>query len=282
MAELLALADDETRALWDGLRLGYTESTGHPLLRREIAGLYERIEPDEVLVFAGAEEAIFCLVNVLLGPGDHAIVTWPGYQSLYEVARAARCGRDPPRAARGRRLGARRRAAPGCAPPEHEARRRQRAAQPDRDAPQPRRVASAHRAVRRGRRPSPRRRGLPVPRVRPGRPADRQAPTLSTGVSRSASSPSRSRWPASGSAGWRPATGPSSPGSRRSRTTPRSARRRRPRSWGSSRSGRARRSSPGPTRSSGRTCRCSTGSSPSGPGPSPGCVRGPARSASRG
>ena len=33
MAELLALADDETRALWDGLRLGYTESTGHPLLR---------------------------------------------------------------------------------------------------------------------------------------------------------------------------------------------------------------------------------------------------------
>jgi aspartate/methionine/tyrosine aminotransferase len=26
---------------------------------------------------------------VLVGPGDHAIVTWPGYQSLYEVARAA-------------------------------------------------------------------------------------------------------------------------------------------------------------------------------------------------
>ncbi len=89
MAELLALADDETRVLWDGLRLGYTESTGHPLLRREIASLYERIDPDEVLVFAGAEEAIFCLLNVMLGPGDHAIVTWPGYQSLHEVARAA-------------------------------------------------------------------------------------------------------------------------------------------------------------------------------------------------
>jgi aspartate/methionine/tyrosine aminotransferase len=88
MADLLALADDETRALWDGLRLGYTESTGHPLLRREIASLYDRIATDEVLVFAGAEEAIFCVVNVLLGPGDHAIVTWPGYQSLHEVARA--------------------------------------------------------------------------------------------------------------------------------------------------------------------------------------------------
>jgi aspartate/methionine/tyrosine aminotransferase len=89
MADLLALADDETRALWDGLALGYTESTGHPLLRREIAGIYTTLEPEDVLTFAGAEEAVFCLMNVLLGPGDHAIVTWPGYQSLYEVARAA-------------------------------------------------------------------------------------------------------------------------------------------------------------------------------------------------
>lgn len=89
MADVLALADDEARGLWDSLTLGYTEATGHPLLRREIAALYEHLEPDDVLVFGGAEEAIFCLVNVLVGPGDHAIVTWPGYQSLYEVARAA-------------------------------------------------------------------------------------------------------------------------------------------------------------------------------------------------
>jgi aspartate/methionine/tyrosine aminotransferase len=88
MRELLDLADSESRAMWDGLALGYTESTGHPLLRREIASLYDTIEPEEVLTFAGAEEAIFCLMNVLLAAGDHAIVTWPGYQSLYEVARA--------------------------------------------------------------------------------------------------------------------------------------------------------------------------------------------------
>jgi aspartate/methionine/tyrosine aminotransferase len=42
-----------------------------------------------VLVFAGAEEAIFCLLSTSLQEGNHAIVTWPGYQSLYEVARAA-------------------------------------------------------------------------------------------------------------------------------------------------------------------------------------------------
>jgi aspartate/methionine/tyrosine aminotransferase len=89
MAELLELADDETRAMWAGLRLGYTESTGHPALRREIAALYESVDADDVLVFAGAEEAIYCLLTTSLGAGDHVIVTWPGYQSLYEVARAA-------------------------------------------------------------------------------------------------------------------------------------------------------------------------------------------------
>jgi aspartate/methionine/tyrosine aminotransferase len=89
MADLVALADDETADLWADLRLGYTEAPGHPLLRAEIATLYDTIEADDVLVFAGAEEAIFCLLNVLLGPGDHAVVTWPGYQSLYQVGRAA-------------------------------------------------------------------------------------------------------------------------------------------------------------------------------------------------
>jgi aspartate/methionine/tyrosine aminotransferase len=89
MAELLELADDESAAMWAGLRLGYTESTGHPLLRREIASLYESVDPDDVLVFAGAEEAVYCLFASSVDPGDHVIVTWPGYQSLYEVARAA-------------------------------------------------------------------------------------------------------------------------------------------------------------------------------------------------
>lgn len=37
MSDLLALADEESRALWQDLSLGYTESAGHPLLRKEIA-----------------------------------------------------------------------------------------------------------------------------------------------------------------------------------------------------------------------------------------------------
>ena len=89
MRELLALADADGGALWDGLRLGYTETTGHPALRAELAALYAALGADDIVTFAGASEAITCLVSGLVGPGDHAVVTWPGYQSLYEVARAA-------------------------------------------------------------------------------------------------------------------------------------------------------------------------------------------------
>jgi aspartate/methionine/tyrosine aminotransferase len=89
MRELLELADEDGHRRWDELRLGYTESPGDPALRAEIAGLYEHLTADDILVFAGAEEAVFALHNVLLGPGDHAIVVRPAYQSLAEVARAA-------------------------------------------------------------------------------------------------------------------------------------------------------------------------------------------------
>lgn len=87
--ELLDLADAECAEWWKTLRLGYTEVAGHPKLRAAIATLYDGIGPDDVGVFAGAEEAIFAFMNVSLGPGDHAVVVWPGYQGLYDVARAA-------------------------------------------------------------------------------------------------------------------------------------------------------------------------------------------------
>jgi len=89
LRDLLELADAETSELWAGLTLGYTDPGGMPSLRAEIAGLYAGIEPDEVVAVAGADEAIFLGLNAILRPGDHAVVTWPGYQSLQEVAYAA-------------------------------------------------------------------------------------------------------------------------------------------------------------------------------------------------
>lgn len=86
--DLLALADEEARALWESLSLGYTETQGAPALRMEIARLYDHIHADEVLTFAGAEEAVYVAMRTLLRAGDHVIVTWPGYQSLYQIAQS--------------------------------------------------------------------------------------------------------------------------------------------------------------------------------------------------
>jgi aspartate/methionine/tyrosine aminotransferase len=92
MQQLLALADLETKGLWENLALGYTETAGHPVLHEEIANLYAGIRAEQVLTFSGAEEALYIALRVLLRPGDHVIATFPGYQSSYEVARA--CGAD--------------------------------------------------------------------------------------------------------------------------------------------------------------------------------------------
>lgn len=88
--ELLDLeksSEKELKKLW----LGYTESQGSPELRREIVKLYKTIKPEDVIVFAGAEEGIFIFMNVLLKKGDHVIVQVPAYQSLYEIANSIEC-----------------------------------------------------------------------------------------------------------------------------------------------------------------------------------------------
>jgi len=88
MHELLSLADDDALARWNSLRLGYTESLGLPALRDEVAALYPGLSADDVMTFSGAEEAVFLTMHALLSAGDHAVVVWPAYQSLHEVARS--------------------------------------------------------------------------------------------------------------------------------------------------------------------------------------------------
>ncbi len=90
LRELLALADPDSLARWEQLRLGYTESQGHPALRAEVARLYQTLTPDDVLILT-PEEGIFIAMHTLLEPGDHAIAIAPAYQSLSEVARSAGC-----------------------------------------------------------------------------------------------------------------------------------------------------------------------------------------------
>jgi aspartate/methionine/tyrosine aminotransferase len=90
MTDLVAGAGADLRESWDKLRLGYTESQGLPELRTEIAGMYEAVAAEEVLV-AAPEELIFLAMNALLRPGDHVVCTFPGYQSLYGLATSIGC-----------------------------------------------------------------------------------------------------------------------------------------------------------------------------------------------
>jgi aspartate/methionine/tyrosine aminotransferase len=70
------------------LPLGYTPTWGTDALRAAIATTYETIAPEDVLTFAGAEEAMFWALQELVGPGDHAILTVPNYQSMESLPRA--------------------------------------------------------------------------------------------------------------------------------------------------------------------------------------------------
>ena len=90
LEELLSFADTETKTLWDKLKIGYTESMGHSLLREEIVKIYRDITPKDVIVLV-PEEGIFIAMNVLLEKNDHVIVTFPGYQSLYQIAHSLGC-----------------------------------------------------------------------------------------------------------------------------------------------------------------------------------------------
>ncbi len=97
IADLLAFeegAADKFQQTW----LGYTESQGSPTLRQAICGLYETIQPEDILVHSGAEEAIFLFMHAVLEKGDHIIVHWPCYQSLTDVARSIGCDVSPWRA----------------------------------------------------------------------------------------------------------------------------------------------------------------------------------------
>jgi aspartate/methionine/tyrosine aminotransferase len=90
MDELLQMALPGSLDLWQGLRLGYTESQGHPLLRAEVSRLYRTVPPEAILI-AAPEEAIFIAMQTLLRPGDQIVAISPAYQSLHEIARSIGC-----------------------------------------------------------------------------------------------------------------------------------------------------------------------------------------------
>jgi aspartate/methionine/tyrosine aminotransferase len=85
LTELLTLASPEDRAQFEAVSLGYTQTFGAPALREEIADTYDTVGPEQLLCCAGAEEAIYLAMRVLLQPDDHVIVVTPNYQAAETV-----------------------------------------------------------------------------------------------------------------------------------------------------------------------------------------------------
>jgi len=88
--DLLALeegATDRFHNLW----LGYTETKGHPALRRDISAIYHNIQSEDLLVCSGAQEPIFLFSQAILSAGDEVIVQSPCYQSLQSIPESLGC-----------------------------------------------------------------------------------------------------------------------------------------------------------------------------------------------
>eukprot|EP00466_Bigelowiella_natans_P019155 jgi/Bigna1/68074/fgenesh1_pg.5_\ len=104
MHEVIEQADPEVQTMWRSLKLAYTESRGHPLLIEEICACYETAREAKT-VTGVPQELIYLFMTAFLEKNrDNAsgealqqqrvIATYPGYQSLTEVAVHLGCDVD--------------------------------------------------------------------------------------------------------------------------------------------------------------------------------------------
>ncbi len=90
IGDLLAL-EDGAQEKFNNLWLGYTETKGHPDLRRAIATTYNKCSDDDLLVCTGAQEPIFLFSQAMLKAGDEVIVQTPCYQSVHSIPESMGC-----------------------------------------------------------------------------------------------------------------------------------------------------------------------------------------------
>ncbi len=88
-----AMQEAAHRAIRDG-KNRYPPAAGIPELRAAIAEKLRRenglsYAPEEIFVATGAKHAIYCLAQVLLGPGDEVVVPAPYFVSYPEIVKAA-------------------------------------------------------------------------------------------------------------------------------------------------------------------------------------------------
>lgn len=82
-----------TTAIWEG-KTGYTFNTGIPELREAICSVLQRdncltYHPDQLVITAGAGEAIFVTMQALVDTGDRVLIPNPGFVSYKECVTLA-------------------------------------------------------------------------------------------------------------------------------------------------------------------------------------------------
>lgn len=92
MQYVLNQADESEKKMWDGLKLGYTETPGSPFLREAIKKYYSNGSVEDIVV-ASPGELSYMTMNILMeGVGNpHAVVVSPAYQSLYQILESLGC-----------------------------------------------------------------------------------------------------------------------------------------------------------------------------------------------
>ena len=82
--ELLMMADIPVEQ-FGHLSLGYTESLGHPTLRKMIADTYSDADMEDVVMLGSPIEGIYLTARAALNPGDEVIVLSPAYDALIHM-----------------------------------------------------------------------------------------------------------------------------------------------------------------------------------------------------
>lgn len=88
--ELLSL-EKGAEAHFNNTWLGYTETKGSPVLRKDISIIYSKISAEQIRVCSGAQEPIFLFSHAILSSEDEVIVQTPCYQSLQSVPESIGC-----------------------------------------------------------------------------------------------------------------------------------------------------------------------------------------------
>ena len=86
LQELLSLASDEDRQRWQGFPLGFASSQGDEHLRELIAADYPGLSAENIITFAGAQEAIYATYHALLNADDKTQVITPVFEPLSLVS----------------------------------------------------------------------------------------------------------------------------------------------------------------------------------------------------